>query len=95
MVGISVLAFLSEVGTDVGKFATAEHFGSRLGLCPIGVRLGEVKFPYSGRLLVFLGAISGDVSRSDHDSPVALEGVQGALQCCRSQQSLALTLSTG
>ncbi len=34
-VGIqTVLAFLSEVGTDVGKFATAEHFGSWLGLCP-------------------------------------------------------------
>ena len=35
--GVSIqtaLAFLSEVGTDVGKFATAEHFGSRLGLCP-------------------------------------------------------------
>ena len=30
----TVLAFLSEVGTDVGKFATAEHFGSWLGLCP-------------------------------------------------------------
>ena len=30
----TVLAFLSEVGTDVSKFATAEHFGSWLGLCP-------------------------------------------------------------
>ena len=66
-----------------------------MGFQPIGVRLGEVKFPHSGRLLVFLGAISGDASRRDHDSPVALEAVQGALQCCRSQQSLALTLSTG
>ena len=28
------LAFLGEVGTDVGKFATAEHFASWLGLCP-------------------------------------------------------------
>jgi len=30
----TVLAFLSEVGTDVSKFASAEHFGSWLGLCP-------------------------------------------------------------
>jgi hypothetical protein len=30
----TVLAFMSEVGTDVGRFATAEHFGSWLGLCP-------------------------------------------------------------
>jgi len=30
----TVLAFLSEVGTDVSKFATAEHFASWLGLCP-------------------------------------------------------------
>ena len=28
------LAFLGEVGTDVGKYATAEHFASWLGLCP-------------------------------------------------------------
>ena len=35
--GVSIqtcLAFLSEVGTDVGKFATAEHFASWMGLCP-------------------------------------------------------------
>ena len=35
--GVSIqtcLAFLSEVGADVGKFATAEHFASWLGLCP-------------------------------------------------------------
>lgn len=35
--GVSIqtsLAFLGEVGTDVGKFATAEHFASWLGLCP-------------------------------------------------------------
>jgi len=35
--GVSIqtsLAFLAEVGTDVGKFATAEHFASWLGLCP-------------------------------------------------------------
>lgn len=35
--GVSVqtaLAFLSEVGTDVSKFPSAEHFGSWLGLCP-------------------------------------------------------------
>ena len=30
----TVLAFLSEVGPDVSKFATAEHFASWLGLCP-------------------------------------------------------------
>jgi hypothetical protein len=30
----TVLAFLGEVGTDVSKFASAEHFGSWLGLCP-------------------------------------------------------------
>ena len=30
----TVLAFLSEVGADVGKFPTAEHFASWLGLCP-------------------------------------------------------------
>ena len=30
----TVLAFLGEVGTDVSKFATAEHFASWLGLCP-------------------------------------------------------------
>ena len=30
----TVLAFLSEVGTDVSKFPSAEHFGSWLGLCP-------------------------------------------------------------
>ena len=35
--GVSIqtcLAFLSEVGTDVGKFASAEHFASWMGLCP-------------------------------------------------------------
>ena len=32
--GVTVLAFLGEVGTDVSKFATAEHFASWLGLCP-------------------------------------------------------------
>jgi transposase len=35
--GVSIqtcLAFLSEVGTDVEKFATAEHFASWMGLCP-------------------------------------------------------------
>ena len=35
--GVSIqtsLAFLGEVGTDVSKFATAEHFASWLGLCP-------------------------------------------------------------
>ena len=31
---LRVLAFLGEVGTDVSKFATAEHFASWLGLCP-------------------------------------------------------------
>ena len=30
----TVLAFLGEVGTDVSKFPSAEHFGSWLGLCP-------------------------------------------------------------
>jgi hypothetical protein len=30
----AVLAFLGEVGTDVSKFATAEHFVSWLGRCP-------------------------------------------------------------
>jgi transposase len=30
----TVLAFLGEVGTDVNKFPSAEHFGSWLGLCP-------------------------------------------------------------
>jgi transposase len=30
----TILAFLSEVGTDVSKFASAEHFASWLGLCP-------------------------------------------------------------
>lgn len=34
-VGIrTVWTFLSEVGTDVSKFASAEHFASWLGLCP-------------------------------------------------------------
>ena len=35
--GVSIqtaLTFLSEVGTDVSKFSTAEHFASWLGLCP-------------------------------------------------------------
>jgi hypothetical protein len=35
--GVSIqtcLAFLSEVGTDVEKFASAEHFASWMGLCP-------------------------------------------------------------
>jgi transposase len=35
--GVSIqtcLAFLSEVGADVEKFATAEHFASWMGLCP-------------------------------------------------------------
>lgn len=35
--GVSIqtcLAFLSEVGTDVDKFASAEHFASWMGLCP-------------------------------------------------------------
>jgi transposase len=30
----TVLAFLGEVGTDVEKFPSAEHFASWLGLCP-------------------------------------------------------------
>ena len=30
----TVLALLGEVGTDLSKFATAEHFASWLGLCP-------------------------------------------------------------
>jgi transposase len=30
----TALVFLSEVGPDVSKFATAEHFASWLGLCP-------------------------------------------------------------
>ena len=30
----AVLAFLGEVGTDVSKFAAAEHFVSWLGRCP-------------------------------------------------------------
>lgn len=37
MEGVSIqtgLAFLGEVGTDMSKFATAEHFASWLGLCP-------------------------------------------------------------
>jgi len=35
--GVSIqpcLTFLSEVGTDVDKFASAEHFASWMGLCP-------------------------------------------------------------
>ena len=30
----TALMFLSEVGPDVSRFATAEHFASWLGLCP-------------------------------------------------------------
>jgi transposase len=30
----TILAFLGEVGTDVGKFPSAEHFASWMGLCP-------------------------------------------------------------
>ena len=76
---------------DIGKDLIAKLEGLWL----IGVRLREVRFSSSGRLLVFFGAVSGSVFRGDRDSPVALEAVQGALQYCRSQQSLALTLTTG
>lgn len=32
--------FLSEVGSDLSKFASAEHFSSRMGLCPDNRRTG-------------------------------------------------------
>jgi len=35
--------FLSEVGPDVSKFETAEHFASWLGLCPDIARPADIR----------------------------------------------------
>jgi transposase len=60
--GISIqtaLTFLSEVGTNVDKFASAEHFASWLGLCPDnrisgGRKLSTATRPVANRLATAL-----------------------------------------
>lgn len=64
------LVFLSEVGPDVSKFATAEHFASWLGLCPDnrisgGRPLGSSTRPVANRLATALRMAAQSLYRTD------------------------------
>jgi transposase len=69
-VGIqTALTFLSEVGTNVDKFATADHFASWLGLCPDnrisgGRRLSAATRPVANRLATALRMAAQSMHRS-------------------------------
>jgi transposase len=64
------LVFLSEVGPDVSKFATSEHFASWLGLCPDnrisgGRTLGVGTRPVANRLATALRMAAQSLYRSE------------------------------
>jgi len=64
------LVFLSEVGVDVSKFATAEHFASWLGLCPDnrisgGHQLAVATRPVANRLTTALRMGAQTLHRSE------------------------------
>lgn len=71
--GISIqtaMTFLSEVGTDVNKFATPEHFASWLGLCPDnrisgGRKLGTSTRPVANRLATALRMAAQSLYRTE------------------------------
>ena len=71
--GVSIqtaLTFLSEVGTDVSKFATPEHFASWLGLCPDnrisgGRRLSTSTRPVANRLATALRMAAQSLYRTE------------------------------
>lgn len=64
------LVFLSEVGPDVGKFATSEHFASWLGLCPDnrisgGRKLAVGTRPVANRLATALRMAAQSLYRTE------------------------------
>lgn len=64
------LVFLSEVGPDVSKFATAEHFASWLGLCPDnrisgGRKLAVGTRPVANRLATALRMAAQSLYRTE------------------------------
>ena len=64
------LVFLSEVGPDVSKFATAEHFASWLGLCPDnrisgGRTLAVATRPVANRLATALRMAAQSLYRTE------------------------------
>ena len=64
------LVFLSEVGPDVSKFATAEHFASWLGLCPDnrisgGRKLAVGTRPVANRLAIALRMAAQSLYRTE------------------------------
>jgi transposase len=66
----TALVFLSEVGPDVSKFATAEHFASWLGLCPDnrisgGRPLGVSTRPVANRLATALRMAAQSLYRTE------------------------------
>jgi transposase len=66
----TALVFLSEVGPDVSKFATAEHFASWLGLCPDnrisgGRKLGVSTRPVANRLATALRMAAQSLYRTE------------------------------
>lgn len=66
----TALTFLSEVGTDVSKFASAEHFASWLGLCPNnkisgGRELGRAPRPVANRLATALRMAAQSLHRTE------------------------------
>jgi transposase len=66
----TALVFLSEVGPDVSKFATAEHFASWLGLCPDnrisgGRKLAVGTRPVANRLATALRMAAQSLYRTE------------------------------
>jgi transposase len=66
----TALTFMSEVGTDVSKFASAEHFASWLGLCPDnrisgGHKLSTATRPVTNRLATALRMAAQSLHRAE------------------------------